>query len=216
MSLPSTNSPQLQSGSTIDSPHSQTPQPDELVLLDKLRQGDGASFELLIREYGGYLMTITRRYLQSEADVQDSVQDTFLQALRSVGQFEGRSSIKSWLHRIAVNSALMKIRAQGRRMEELVDDSASLFDERGKRIESEPEIGESVEDQAINNETRKTVRKYIEQMPELSRNLLLLRDIEGYSTEETANLLSISVASVKTGLHRARKLLKKRIEQDHK
>ena len=161
-------------------------------------------------------MTITRRYLKSEADVQDSVQDTFLQAFRSVGKFEGRSSIKSWLHRIAVNSALMKIRAQGRRMEELEDDSASLFDDRGKRIETEPEIGHSAEDVAINNETLTAVREHIEQLPELSRNLLLLRDIEGYSTEETAELLNISVASVKTGLHRARKSLKKQIERGQK
>ncbi len=186
----------------------------ERALLEKLRQGDSASFERLIREHGSYLMTITRRYLKSEADVQDSVQDTFLQAFRSVGKFEGRSSVKSWLHRIAVNSALMKIRAQGRRMEELEDDSVSLFDDKGKRIETEPEIGHSAEDEAINNETLTAVREHIEQLPELSRNLLLLRDIEGYSTEETAELLSISVASVKTGLHRARKSLKKQIQRD--
>jgi len=162
---------------------------DERIFLERLKEGDSASFEQLIREHGGYLMTITRRYLQSEADVQDRVQ-------------------------IAVNSALMKIRSQGRRMEDLVDDSASLFDEKGKRIESEPEIGESVEDEAIDNETRKAVRGYIEKLPELPRNLLLLRDIEGYSTEETAEQLAISVASVKTGLHRARKSLKKLIEQN--
>ncbi len=216
MSSTYSDSCQPQSADANDFPGSQDQEHSEITLLDKLRQGDSASFEQLIREHGGYLMTITRRYLKSEADVQDSVQDTFLQAFRSVGQFEGRSSIKSWLHRIAVNSALMKIRAQGRRMEELVDDNANLFDEHGKRIESEPEIGDSVEDEAITKETRKSVRIHIEQLPELSRNLLLLRDIEGYSTEETAELLSISIASVKTGLHRARKSLKKRIEQDQK
>lgn len=195
-------------------PNLPNPVNGEAALLEKLRQGDNASFEQLIREHGGYLMTITRRYLKSEADVQDSVQDTFLQAFRSVGKFEGRSSIKSWLHRIAVNSALMKIRAQGRRMEELEDDSASLFDDQGKRIETEPEIARSAEDEAVNNETLTAVREHIEQLPELSRNLLLLRDIEGYSTEETAELLNISLASVKTGLHRARKSLKKQITRD--
>jgi len=186
----------------------------ESALIDRLKAGDSASFEILIREHGGYLMTITRRYLKSDADVQDSVQDTFLQAFRSIGQFEGRSSLKSWLHRVAINSALMKIRSQSRRQEDLVDDTCSLFDDQGKRIELESEIGQSVEDEAIGNETRAAVRKHIDQLPELSRNLLLLRDIEGYCSEETADLLGVSVASVKTGLHRARKSLKKHIEEN--
>ncbi len=187
---------------------------DDKLFMEKLRQGDNSSFETLVREYGGYLMTVTQRYLKSEADVQDSVQDAFLQAYRAVGKFEGRSSIKSWLHRIAVNSALMKIRASKRHLEGLIDDSTDLFNEAGKRIVSEPEIGESVEQQAITREQRLAVRELIDTLPETSRNLLLLRDIEGYSTDETAEALNISVASVKTGLHRARKLLKRLIEQD--
>ena len=183
-------------------------------IIEHLRQGDNAAFEQLIREHGGYLMSITRRYLKSEADVQDSVQDTFMQAFRAAARFEGRASVRSWLHRIAVNAALMKIRTQSRRQEDAIDDTASLFDENGKRLVAEPEIHRSVEQEILDKESREMVRNHIETLPGVYRNLLLLRDIEGYSTSETAELLGVSIASVKTGLHRARKSLKQRILQE--
>lgn len=186
---------------------------DELSLVKGLKNGDQASFEYLVREYGGYLMSVTRRYLKSEADVQDSVQDSFLQAYNAMKKFEGRSNVKSWLHRIAVNTALMRIRANGHRPEGLIEDSPSLFDESGNRLESGVELLPSVESEAINTQTRDCVRRYIQTLPDLSRNLLLLRDIEGYSTEETADLMSLSIASVKTGLHRARRALKQAIQE---
>jgi RNA polymerase sigma-70 factor (ECF subfamily) len=105
----------------------------------------------------------------------------------------------------------MKIRARKRRPEEFIDDNQALFDTQGKRFELEDEITLSSENMLVDEEARLAVRGHIEQLPEMLRNLLLLRDIEGYSTEQSAELLGISLGAVKTGLHRARKLLKKRI-----
>lgn len=184
---------------------------DEHELVQGLKNANDQSFEFMVREYGGYLMTIARRYLQSEADVQDCVQESFIHVFRSVSNFEGRSSLKSWLHRIVVNAALSKIRAQGRRHEDLVDDSASLFYKDGSRIETESEITKSSELEAISKETMSNVREKIRQLPDLPRNLLLLRDIEGYSTAEVEKMLGISNSAVKTGLHRARRALKQSI-----
>lgn len=185
----------------------------EASLVNGLKNGDNASFEYLVREYGGYMMTVTRRYLKSEADVQDSVQESFLQAYNAIQKFEARSTVKSWLHRIAVNTALMRIRASSRRPEGLIDDTPSLFDDNGNRLESGIELLPSVESEAIGTQTRDCVRRYIQTLPDLSRDLLMLRDIEGYSTEETADLMSMSIASVKTGLHRARRALKQAIQE---
>lgn len=184
---------------------------DETELIRGLKSGSDQSFEFIVREYGGYLMTIARRYLQSEADVQDCVQESFIQVFRGVKTFEGRSTLKSWLHRIVINVALSKIRAQGRRREQLVDDSASLFHKDGSRIVRESEMSNSSELEAISKETISNVREKIGELPELPRNLLMLRDVEGYSTAEVEQMLGISNSAVKTGLHRARRALKQSI-----
>lgn len=185
---------------------------NENQLVDQLKNGDHASFEFIVREYGGYILIIAKRYLASEADAQDAVQDTYIQVVRAIGNFEGRSSLKSWLHRIVVNVALMKIRSNKSRPVELINDNSTLFDVNGKRIETETEITLSLESVAANDSQREMIKAQINSLPETAKNLLLLRDIEGYSTEEVSNLLGISISSVKTGLHRARNSLKKKLE----
>lgn len=157
-------------------------------------------------------MSVARRYLSNDADVQDCVQETFLKAFEKVHTFENRSSLRSWLHRIAVNQALSKLRTYSRRPEQLLDDTSALFDEHGKRILMPSETTGSAESAVSNRQDLEDVRNVIAQLPDTSRNLLLLRDVDGYSTEETAKLLGTSISSVKTGLHRARHALKMRIE----
>jgi RNA polymerase sigma-70 factor (ECF subfamily) len=159
------------------------------------------------------MLSTARRYTHNEADAQDCVQEAYLQAFRNIHQFKGQSSIATWLHRIVVNAALMKIRANKRRPEEFIEDNEALFNGGGERIERQTEVSLSVEDVLIDEDTRGEVRRCINQLPEFSRQLVLLRDIEGYSTEETARLMDITAGNVKTGLHRARKALKQRIEK---
>ena len=183
---------------------------DELIV--QLKKGNVDSFEFIVREYGGYLLIIAKRYLTSEADAQDAVQDTYLHAFSAIVTFEGRSSLKSWLHRIVINISLMKIRSNKRRPVELINDNASFFDVNGKRIETETEITLSLEKLMADDSQREYIKTQITQLPQMAKNLLLLKDIEGYSTKEIAELLDISLPSVKTGLHRARLLLKKKIE----
>jgi RNA polymerase sigma-70 factor (ECF subfamily) len=185
---------------------------DETRLIAELKQGDSTSFEHLVRLYGGYMLTISRRYLSNESDAQDAVQDAYLQAFKAIQHFEGRSSLRSWLHKIVTNSALMKIRGDSRNKIELLEDDPSLFDRHGKRIATTHEISLSTEETVIGKEKSASIRAHIDSLPTTSRHLLLLRDIEGYSTEETSKLLGISVAAVKTGLHRARQTLKTRLE----
>ena len=88
---------------------------DEKTFITGLRNGDAACYESLVRDYGGRMLAVARRYLKNDADARDCVQDAYLQAFRSIENFEGRSSLQSWLHRIVVNAALMKIRARKRR-----------------------------------------------------------------------------------------------------
>ena len=169
---------------------------------------DDSYFENLIRQHGSRMLVVAKRYLRSDADAQDCVQDAFIQAFRNLEKFEGRSSVETWLQKIVINTALMKLRSTSRSREDLVEDNPSLFDSNGIRRETESEVSLSVEDFAVRKESQEMVKDAIDELPENFRNLLMLRDIEGYSVIETAELLEMSQGSVKTGLHRARNALK--------
>ena len=184
---------------------------NEKDLVARLRAGDRASFERLVRAYGGRMLAVARRLLRNEENARDCVQEAFLQTFRNIKNFEQRASLGSWLHRIVVNAALMKLRAGGRRPEESIEDLLPQFDADGLRIEPEAELAVSLE-RLESAKTREAVRRSIDQLPDGYRNLLLLRDIEGYDTEETAALLGLTPGAVKTRLHRARAALKSLLE----
>lgn len=154
------------------------------------------------------MLAVARRYMRNDADASDCVQEAFIQAHRNIGKFEQRASLQSWLHRIVVNAALMKLRAQKRRPEESLDDNHPQFDADGQRLNLEPTATKSLEKLLEIKEMRSLVRTAINQLPDSARNLLLLRDIEGYTTKEVATLLDTTPGAVKTGLHRARSALK--------
>jgi len=180
---------------------------NEERLVRKLRDGNRASFEHLVRTHGGRMLAVARRITRDEEDATDAVQDAFLNAFRSIDTFEERSSLGTWLHQIVVNSALMKIRTQQRRPEISIEELLPDYDSDGLRLEPETELV-SIETVLEQGETRELVRSAINKLPDNYRNLLLLRDIEEYDTRETAELLEITPGAVKTGLHRARAALK--------
>ena len=185
---------------------------DDKHLVARLREGDEASYEQLVRTYGGRMLAVARRFLRNQEDARDCVQEAFLQAFGSIDRFEERSSLGSWLHRIVVNAALMKIRAQKRRPEESLDDLLPQFDADGSRPEPEAELAVPLETLLERSQTRELVRRSIDRLPEGYRNLLILRDIEGYNTQEAAALLGLTSGAVKTRLHRARGALKSLLE----
>jgi len=185
---------------------------NEKHLVVRLRAGDQASYKQLITTYGGRMLAVARRLVRNEEDARDSVQDAFLQAFRSIEKFEGRSSLGSWLHRIVVNAALMRIRSRSRRREDSLDDLLPQFDADGNRIAPEIEHVVSLEKLLESREAIEFVRRAIDQLPEGYRNVLLIRDIEGYDTKETAALLGLTPGAVKVRLHRARAALKTLLE----
>jgi RNA polymerase sigma-70 factor (ECF subfamily) len=105
--------------------------PDEIDLVERLRSGDDAAYEFIVREYGGRLFTVARRLMGNDADAQDALQDGLLSAFRSIDRFKGDSKLSTWLHRVVVNAALMRLRSQKRRRERTIDDLLPVFNERG-------------------------------------------------------------------------------------
>ncbi len=185
---------------------------DEAEILASLRRGEQAGFEALVRRYGGRLLATARRLLQNEEDARDCLQDALLNVFKRIDQFEGRSSLATWLHRIVVNRALMKLRERARKGEESIDPLLPEFDARGCRIEPDWHFRESVEEMLARQQTREAVRDKIAALPENYRIVLMLRDIEELSTAEAAELLGVSEGTVKVRLHRARAALKKLLE----
>jgi RNA polymerase sigma-70 factor (ECF subfamily) len=182
----------------------------EAQLVAALRAGQPAAFESLVRSEGGNLLTVARRYLPREEDAKDAVQDAFLQAFRHIDQFNGEARLSTWLHRIAVNAALMKRRARLRRPEQPIEPLLPAWREDGHS--QRPPAVWRADARLERRENRELVRKAIDELPESYRNVLLLRDIEELDTAETARLLQISEGAVKTRLHRARQALRTLLE----
>ena len=180
---------------------------EEAVLLARLRRGNQDACEELVRTHGGRLLSVARRMLRNEEDARDAVQQAFLSAFRSLSTFNGQSRIATWLHRIVVNAALMKLRSRSRRPEESIEQLLPRFREDGHHAERWSDLGPSIEVLLQQRETRTRVRAAIDRLPESYRTVLLLRDIEELDTARTAEQLGVSANAVKIKLHRARQAL---------
>lgn len=182
------------------------------AFLAKLRTGDATAYETLVRTYSARLLAVTRRLLRSEEDARDAVQDAFLSAFRALHTFEESSLLSTWLHRIAVNAALMKLRTRRRHPEDSIEDLLPKYIEDGHREDGHPgnptKPWKEPEGLLQQQETRARVRECIDRLPESYRTVLLLRDIEELDTEETARMIGISPNAVKIRLHRARQALR--------
>ena len=187
---------------------SATPVDDEATLIAQLRAGDEAAFEQVVRAYGGRLLAVARRIVGTEEDARDVVQDAFLNAFRSLDRFEGNAKLSTWLHRIVVNAALMKLRTRKRKPEQSIETLLPAFLDDGHHEERFQSWDEPVDKVMERAENRELVRKQIDALPESYRTVLVLRDIEGLDTEETANMLGLSVNATKIRLHRARQALR--------
>jgi RNA polymerase sigma-70 factor, ECF subfamily len=185
--------------------------PDESELVARLQRGDEDACEALVREQTAPLLAVARRYLRSEEDARDAVQEGFVAAFRSIGRFQGGSSVSTWLHRIVINACLMKLRSSRRRPETSIDELLPRFDETGHRVAEPEEWRDSAEDAIDRSQTRRHVREAIGRLPETYRTVLLLRDIEELSTAEAAAVLGLSENAVKIRLHRARQALRSQI-----
>lgn len=180
---------------------------DEAALVAALKSGQEWAFETVVRVYGGRLLAVARRYVRCEEDASDVLQSAYLSAFRALGQFEGSAQLSTWLHRIVVNTALMKIRTRRRKPEESIEDLLPSFREDGHHLEQFSDWSASADVLLEQNETRRTVRRCIDQLPDAYRTVLLLRDIEERSTREVAEMLGVTSTAVKVRLHRARQAL---------
>jgi RNA polymerase sigma-70 factor (ECF subfamily) len=181
---------------------------DDFPPLASLLAGDEPALEAAIRQYGGRMLHVAWQLLGNEQDAQEAVQDAFVTAFQSLDQFQHRSSVATWLHRIVVNAALMKRRARSRRPEQSMDSLLPVFQEDGHQWRPPPRWNLSAPAALERKEIREQVRRSIDELPETHRSVLLLRDIQELDTGTVAEILGISPDAVKVRLHRARQALR--------
>jgi len=183
-------------------------------ILPSLRAGDQKAYDLLVRANTGRMLAVARRLLLSDEDARDAVQEAFLRAFRALPQFADGCCLSTWLHRIVVNAALMKLRFRRRHPEEWIEEILPQFYGDGLGAATNGSADEPEDAKLERTELRQLVHRCIGRLPEQFRTVLVLRDIEDLSTEEACRVLRLSPAAIKTRLHRARQALQKLLEKE--
>jgi RNA polymerase sigma-70 factor (ECF subfamily) len=180
----------------------------EPLNLEKLRSGDVDEITKMVNMHTDQVYRVASRMLNNEAEAEDVLQETFIKALNSLVNFEGRSNLSTWLYRIAVNEALMHIRKRKPDIAVIHDDED---DSDGISVSQIVDWCCLPESEFMSSETREIIDEAIHQLPENLRSVFILRDIEGLSIAETAQALDLTETNVKTRLLRARMKLREEL-----
>src|SRR5436853_140600 len=184
----------------------------DLDLLEALRLHEPTAAERLVATYGERAYRLATSITGNEQDAEEVVQDAFWAVVRKIDSFRGESAFGSWLYRIVANAAYQKLRRRRNREQELsLDEVLPFFDECGRHVAPEIDWTPRAGDPAAQTELRMALTAAIDDLPAASRTALVLRDVEGRSNEEIAEALGLTVPVVKTRVHRARLLLRKRL-----
>jgi RNA polymerase sigma-70 factor (ECF subfamily) len=180
----------------------------ERRLLESLKGGDQEAIRAIISKYHDKLFAVANRICNNPADTEEILQDVYMIALNKIDKFEERSTLSTWLYRITVNAALMKLRSQRASKSNLPiegyagvlgeDDNVLRFDE-AARPPDETLITRELYDQIMDS---------VENLPEIYQSVFFLRDVQGYSIKETSKMLATTPAAIKSRLHRSRFFLR--------
>ncbi len=187
------------------------PVSDELMLVRAAKSGDMGAFEELVKRYDRNVFRIAQHITQNREDAEDVVQDAFLKAYGNLNQFQEQSKFYTWLVRIAVNEALMKLRR--RRPERMVSLDEDVKTDEDSIPREVADWSPNQEQQYNQAELKQILSKTVNGLPPSFRTVFVLRDVEGLSTEETAEALNLSIPAVKSRLLRARLQLRERLSK---
>jgi len=183
----------------------------DLALVHACNSGDAAAFEELVKRYDSKLFRIAQHITHNREDAQDAVQDAFLKVFRKLSQFRENSQFSTWLIRITVNESLMKLRKQRSSREVSMDED--FQSEGGTAPYEVADWAPNPEQLYRGSELRNILRSELQELQPALRVVFVLRDVEGLSTEETAEVLELTVVAVKARLWRARLRLRERLSK---
>jgi RNA polymerase sigma-70 factor (ECF subfamily) len=182
---------------------------DESVLVAQAREGDMQAFSTLVQRYDGKIFRLAMHVTQNREDAEDVLQETFMKAYEHLDQFKGDSKFYTWIVRIAVNQALMKLRR--RRTDKSVSMDETIDTGEDTVVREIAAWDESPEQRFSREEVREILDGAIESLDPIYRSVFMLRDVDDLSTEETAEALGLSVPAVKSRLLRARLQLREKL-----
>jgi RNA polymerase sigma-70 factor (ECF subfamily) len=187
----------------------------DLDLVARLRQGDTAALDRLMERHSSRAYRVAYGITGNSADAEEAVQDAFLALYQNADTFEGRAALSTWFYRVVTNAALMKRRGRRHEVEVPLEIVLPNFHKNGHRAGDlrllMGDWSQDPESALLSQETQALVRRAIEGLPDLYRTVVLLRDVEGLSNEDVAEILGESVAAVKSRLHRARMVLREEL-----
>ncbi|MEE1955574.1 RNA polymerase sigma factor RpoE [Aeromonas veronii] len=178
-------------------------------LVERVQRGDKAAFNLLVKKYQHKVVNLVARYVNNPGDVPDVAQEAFIKAYRALPTFRGESAFYTWLYRIAVNTAKNYLTSQGRRppSSDVEADEAESYG--GGEALQEVSTPENL---ALTDEIKRTVFLAIEALPEDLRTAITLRELEGLSYEEIAEIMDCPVGTVRSRIFRAREAIDKKLQ----
>lgn len=181
-------------------------------LRERLQAGDPGAFRTLVELNSANVYNVALKLLGDEQEAEDVLQETFLSAFQAIDRFEGRSQLSTWLYRIAYNASLMRLRKRDRMttfsLDQPLDEGRAVAEGESRHLVDWSAVPD---DQLLTAEARQEMDRAIAELPESLRSTFVLRDLQGLSGAETAEVLGISVQAVKNRLHRARLRLRDRL-----
>ena len=196
---------------TIQSIEGEIAQHPDMALVGQVRAGDISAYDKLVRKYERQIFRIAQHVTQNREDAEDAMQDAFLKAYEKLDQFQGNSKFYTWLVRITVNESLMRLRK--RRTGKMVSIDEDVETEEGSVPRDLADWSPDPEQNYSQTELGKILEKTIKGLPPGFRVVFELRDVQGLSTEDTAEALGLSVPAVKSRLLRARLQLRERLSR---
>ena len=185
----------------------------DLVLIKRFCRGSIEAFEELITRYESKIYNLAMRFTRNPEDAEEVLQDVFATLYRKLDGFEGKSQFSSWLYRIIVNAAFMKLRKRKQDNTVSIEDLSPTM--RQICVDRDPLTSVRSDNISINRELRDMLQAAIERLPEQYRAVFVLRDVDGLSNQEVGEILDLSIPAVKSRLHRSRLMLRKRLRNYH-
>jgi RNA polymerase sigma-70 factor, ECF subfamily len=182
---------------------------DEQALVELLRDGDSDGMKGIMLKYHGRLFSVANAICRNHADTEEVLQDVYWKAWEKIDRFEERSTLGTWLHRITVNTALMKVRSHRHHSRTVSMEDAGEFSHEDLILIRSGAWARSPEDILAGKEIFERLSASVENLPPLYQSTFLLRDVLEFSIQETGEMIRTTAAAVKSRLHRGRTLIRK-------
>jgi RNA polymerase sigma-70 factor, ECF subfamily len=185
----------------------------DTVLVEQFKRGSLEAFEEIMQRYESKVFNMAMRFTRNQEDAEEVLQDVFSTLYRKVDGFQGKSAFSSWLYRIVVNAAFMKLRKRKQNQTISIEDLAPAIKQ--YCLDCDAMVSSRSDSLSMNRELRDIIQNAINRLPEQYRAVFVLRDVDGMSNQEVGDVLGLSIPAVKSRLHRSRLMLRKKLQRHY-